>query len=88
MKRKRFTEEQIIGILREAESGTAVPELCRKHGMSNMTFYKWRRKYGGMDVSEARRLKQLKDENRRLKRLVADQALDIQMLRAVNARKW
>ena len=88
MKRKRFTEEQIIGILREAESGTAVPELCRKHGMSNTTFYKWRRKYGGMDVSEARRLKQLKDENRRLKRLVADQALDIQMLRAVNARKW
>ena len=65
-----------------------MPELCRKHGMSNTTFYKWRRKYGGMDVSEARRLKQLEDENRRLKRLVADQALDIQMLRAVNARKW
>ncbi len=88
MKRKRFAEEQIIGILREAESGTGLPELCRKHGLSNTTFYKWRRKYGGMDVSEARRLKQLKDENRRLKRLVADQALDIQMLKAVNARKW
>ncbi len=88
MKSKRFTEEQSIEIQREAESGTAVPELCRKHGMSNTRFYKWRRKYGGMDVSEARRLKQLEDENRRLKRLVADQALDIQMLRAVNARKW
>ena len=88
MKRKRYSEEQIIGILREAEAGTGVMELCRKHGMSNTTFYKWRAKYGGMDVSEARRLKQLEDENRRLKRLVADQALDIQMLKAVNEKKW
>ena len=88
MKRKRFTEEQIIGILKEADAGTAVTELCRKHGMSNPTFYKWRAKYGGMDVPDARRLKQLEDENRRLKGLVADQALDIQMLKAVNAKKW
>ena len=88
MKRKRFTEEQIIGVLREAETGVGVSELCRKHGMSNATFYKWRSKYGGMDVNEARRLKQLEDENRRLKKLVADQALDIQMLKAGNAKKW
>jgi putative transposase len=88
MKRKRYTEEQIIGILKEADAGTAVTELCRKHGMSSPTFYKWRAKYGGMDVPDARRLKQLEDENRRLKGLVADQALDIQMLKAVNAKKW
>ncbi len=88
MKKKRFTEEQIIGILKEADAGMAVTELCRKHGMSNPTFYKWRAKYGGMDVPDARRLKQLEDENRRLKGLVADQALDIQMLKAVNAKKW
>ena len=88
MKKKRYTEEQIIGILKEADAGMAVTELCRKHGMSNPTFYKWRAKYGVMDVPDARRLKQLEDENRRLKGLVADQALDIQMLKAVNAKKW
>lgn len=88
MKKKRFTEEQIIAILKEADTGMAVTELCRKHGMSNPTFYKWRAKYGGMDVPDARRLKQLEDENRRLKGLVADQALDIQMLKAVNAKRW
>ena len=88
MKKKRYTEEQIIGILKEADAGMAVTELCRKHGMSNPTFYKWRAKYGGMDVPDARRLKQLEDENRRLKGLAADQALDIQMLKAVNAKKW
>lgn len=80
--------EQIIGILKEADAGMAVTEVCRKHGMSNPTFYKWRAKYGGMDVPDARRLKQLEDENRRLKGLVADQALNIQMLKAVNAKKW
>ena len=79
MKRKRFTEEQIIRILGEAESGTGILELCRKHGMANTTLYKWRRKYGGMEISDARRLKQLEDENHYLKRLAADQALDIQM---------
>jgi putative transposase len=88
MKRKRFSEEQIIGILKEADAGTGVTELCRKHGMSNPTFYKWRAKFGGMDVPDARRLKQLEDENRRLKGLVADQALDIQMLKAVNSKTW
>ena len=86
MKRKRFTEEQIIRILGEAESGTGILELCRKHGMANTTLYKWRRKYGGMEISDARRLKQLEDENHYLKRLAADQALDIQMLKAVNVK--
>lgn len=88
MKRKRYTEAQIIGILKEAEQGVPVTDLCRKHGMANATFYAWRRKYGGMDIAEAKRLKQLEDENRRLKKLVADQALDIDMLKAVNAKKW
>lgn len=88
MKRKRFSEEQIIGILKEGESGTAVPELCRRHGVSQGTYYRWKSKYGGLEVNEAVRLKGLEEENRRLKRLVADQALDIQMLKEVNAKKW
>ena len=74
--------------MKEAEQGVPVADLCRKHGMANATFYAWRRRYGGMDVAEAKRLKQLEDENRRLKKLVADQALDIDMLKAVNAKKW
>lgn len=88
MKRKRFTEEQIIGVLKESEAGMATPELCRKHGISEGTYYRWKAKYGGMEVNEARRLKALEDENRRLKRLVADQALDIQILKDVNSKKW
>jgi len=88
MKRKQFSEEQIIGILKESEQGVPVPDLCRKHGMSDGSFYKWRAKYAGMQVNEAKRLRQLEDENRRLKHLVADLTLDIQMLRAVNAKKW
>jgi len=88
MKRKRYTETQIIGILKEAEQGVPVTDLSRKHGMSNATFYAWRKKYAGMSVAEAKRLKQLEDENRRLKKIVADQALDIDMLKAVNAKKW
>lgn len=88
MKGKRFTEEQIIGVLKEAESGLPQPDLLRKHGISPGTFYRWKAKYGGLDISEARRLKSLEDENRRLKRLVADQALDIQILKDINSKKW
>ena len=76
MKRTRFSEDQIIGILKEHESGIPVPDLCRKHGVSNASIYKWKAKYGGMDVSEAKRLKALEDENARLKRLLADSMLD------------
>lgn len=88
MKRKRFTEEQIISILKEADAGVPIKDLRRKHGMSEPTFYAWRRKYGGMQVSDAKRLKELDDENRRLKKLVAEQALDIQLLKEVNSKKW
>jgi putative transposase len=76
MKRSRFTEDQIIGILKEHEAGISVADLCRKHGVSDATVYKWKAKYGGMDVSEAKRLKELEDESARLKRLVADAMLD------------
>lgn len=88
MARKRHTEEQIIGILREAEAGVKTTDICRQHGISDATFYKWKNKFGGMDVSEARRLRQLEDENRRLKHMVADQALDIQALKAVLEKKF
>ena len=88
MKRKRYTEEQIIGILKEAESGLPVDQLIRKHGIAQGTFYRWKSKYGGMDVSEARRLKALEDENRQLKRLVADLSLDNQMLKDINSKNW
>jgi putative transposase len=88
MKQARFTEEQIIAILREQEAGVAVTEICRKHGVSSPTFYKWKAKFGGLDVSEARRLKTLEDENTRLKRLLADAMLDNAALKDVLGKKW
>jgi putative transposase len=87
MKRARFTEEQIIAVLREHEEGAKTANLARKHGISEATLYNWKARYGGMDVSEARRLKQLEDENAKLKRIVADLSLDKEMLQDVIRRK-
>ena len=86
--KKRYTEEQIIRILQEAESGMKVMELCRKHGISDATYYNWKAKYGGMTVSDAKKLKVLEDENRRLKHIVADLTLDNQALKAVVEKKF
>ena len=88
MKRSRFTEEQIIGVLREQEAGMRVAEVCRKHGISEPTFYAWKTKFGGMGVSDARRLKQLEEENARLKKLLAEAMLDNAVLKDITARKW
>jgi putative transposase len=88
MKTSKFTEEQIISILKEEDQGLKVAEICRKHGIADQTFRNWKKKYGGLNVDELRRLKELEQENSRLKRLVADQALDIQILKDVNSKKW
>ncbi len=88
MKRKRFTEEQMIGILKEWESGLKIGEVARKHGISDKSLYYWRRKFGGMEVPEARRLKALEDENRKLKRIVADQVLEITAIKDVLSKNW
>jgi len=88
MRGKRYTEEQIIGVLKEAEAGVAVSELSRKYGISDATFYNWKAKYGGLTVSEAKRLRALEEENRRLKQIVADQTLDIHALKAVCSKNF
>lgn len=88
MKGKRFTEEKIIRILQEAEAGLSVADVCRKHNCSEQSFYRWKAKFGGLEVSEAKRLRELVRENTELKKIVADQTLDIRMLKDVNAKKW
>lgn len=88
MKRSMFNEEQIIGILKEQEAGMATADVCRKHGVSTATFYKWKSRYGGLEVSEARRLKALEDENAKLKKLLAEAMLDNAILKDVASKKW
>jgi putative transposase len=88
MKKSRFSEEQIIAILREQEQGMATAEVCRRHGISSATFFKWKARFGGMDVSDARRLKVLEDENAKLKKLLAEAMLDVAMLKDLNGKKF
>ena len=88
MKRSRFSEEQIIAILKEQENGLPTKDVCRRHGISTATFYKWKAKYGGLDVSDARKLKALELENNKLKKLLAEQMLDNAILKDINSKKW
>jgi len=88
MKRSKYTEEQILAIVKEGEAGRKVADLCRTNGIAEQTYYRWKAKYGGLELSEMQRLKQLEDENRRLKHIVAEQTLDLQALKAVVAKKW
>lgn len=88
MKKTRYTEEQIVEALKRVDNGLAVKDLCRDIGVSEATYYTWRRKYGGMEKTQVMELKKLRDENTKLKRLVADQALDIQALKAINSKNW
>ena len=88
MRKSRFTQEQIIGVLKEHHAGVAAGDLCRKHGISDATFYKWRSKYGGMDVSDARKLKALEDENARLKRLLAESVMDVSTLKEMLSKNF
>lgn len=88
MSKKRYTEEQIIAVLKEADAGVKTSDLCRKHNVSDATIYKWKAKYSGMEVSDIRKMKSLEDENRRLKQMVANQALDIEALRALSSKNF
>jgi putative transposase len=88
MKKSRYTDSQILSILKQAEAGTPVPELCREHGMSTATFYKWRAKYGGMDVSMMTRMKELEEENRRLKKMYAEERLKAEIIQEAMSKKW
>lgn len=88
MRRSRFTESEIVGYLKEVEAGARVSELCRRIGVAETTFYRWRKRYGGLEVDQAKRLKALEEENRRLKRVFADQALNIQVLKDVLGKEW
>ena len=88
MRKSRFTEAQIVGVLHEHEAGATIAELCRRHGITDTTFHRWKRKYGGLQVNEAKRLKALEDENRQLKRIVADQALNLQVVTDLLGKQW